>query len=58
MNNSITLTCIPVPWMDVNTLCSYTTQRDNKTGTYLIKSLNFGLAPDDSMTVKMIQVYE
>lgn len=58
MNNSITLSCVPVPWLDVNTLCSYTTQRDNKTSKYLIKSLSFGFEATDNMTVNMIQVYE
>lgn len=57
MNNSITLTCVPVPFLDVNILVSYTNQRNNQTNTYIIKSINFGLAPSDNMTVTMIQYY-
>ena len=57
MNNSITLTCVPVYWIDVNLLVEYTSQRNNQTNQYIIKSVNFGLAPTDNMTVNMIQFY-
>lgn len=57
MNNSISLTCVPAPFLDVNILASYTSQRNNQTNTYVIKSINFGLAPSDNMTVTMIQYY-
>ena len=57
MNNSITLTCVPVPWIDVNIKVRYTLKRNNITNDYLIKSVNFGLAPSDSMTVNMVQFY-
>lgn len=57
INNSITLTCVPVPFLDVNILVSYTNQRNNQTNMYIIKSINFGLAPSDNMTVTMIQYY-
>lgn len=57
MNNSIQLSAVTVPWMDVNILCEYTTQRDNETKQYIIKSVNFGLAPSDAMTITMIQFY-
>lgn len=57
MNNSITLTCIPIPFVDVNILCSYSTQRNNQTNQYIIKSFSFGLAPTDNMTINMIQFY-
>ena len=57
MNNSIQLTCVPVPWIDVNILVQYTTQRNNQTNQYIIKSVNFGLSPSDNMTINMIQFY-
>ena len=57
MNNSVTLTCVPIPFLDVNILCSYSTQRNNQTNQYIIKSINFGLAPSDNMTINMIQFY-
>ena len=57
MNNSITLTCVPVYWLDVNLLVSYTSMVTNETNLYIIKSINFGLAPGDAMTVDMIRFY-
>lgn len=57
MNNTITLTCVPVPWLDVNILVSYTDMRNKETNLYIIKSINFGLAPGDSMTVTMMRFY-
>lgn len=57
MNNSVTLSCVPVYWMDVNILTEYTTQVNQQTNQYLIKSITFGLGPSDSMTVNMIKYY-
>lgn len=57
MNNSITLTCVPVYWLDVNLLVSYTSMVTKETNLYIIKSINFGLAPGDVMTVDMIRFY-
>ena len=57
MNDSINLTCVPVYWADVNILVNYTTKRNNTKSKYIIKSVNFGLAPSDTMTVSMIKFY-
>lgn len=57
MNNSVSLSCVSVPWLDVNMLVEYTLQRNGKKAQYLIKSVSFGLAPTDSMSVNMIQFY-
>ena len=57
MNNSLQLSCTVVPWVDVNILVEYTSQRTNQTNQYIIKSINFGLAPSDNMTINMIQFY-
>lgn len=57
MNNTVTLSCIPVPWMDVNILVEYTMQRNNVTNHYLIKSINMGLGVNDTMNIEMIQFY-
>ena len=57
MNNSVTLSCVPVYWMDVNILTEYTTQVNQQTNQYLIKSITFGLGPSDTMTVNMIKYY-
>lgn len=57
MNNTITLTCIPVYWIDVNILCNYSTQRNGSLSQYLIKSINLGLAPTDNMSITMMKFY-
>lgn len=57
MNNTITLTCIPVYWIDVNILCNYATQRNGSLSQYLIKSINLGLAPTDNMSITMMKFY-
>ena len=57
MNNTVQLTCVPVYWLDVNVLVSYTSMRTKETNLYIIKSINFGLGPTDSMTVNMIKFY-
>lgn len=57
MNNTVQLQCVPVPWMDVNIKVSYTPQRESTPSEYIIKSVNFGLAPDDVMSINMIKFY-
>lgn len=57
MNATIDLTTVVVPWIDVNILCEYTSKRNNTTDRYLIKSAQFGLAPDESMSINMIKFY-
>ena len=57
MNNTITLTCVPVYWIDVNILVSYKSMRDNKTNLYIIKSINYGLEPGDNMTLTLMKFY-
>ena len=57
LNNSLSLNIIPVYWLDVNILVEYTMQRNKIKNQYLIKSVSFGLSPNDSATVSMIQYY-
>lgn len=57
MNNSLTLTCVPVYWMDVNILCTHASRGSNIACPYIIKSINFGFGTSDTMTVSMIRFY-
>lgn len=57
MNDTVTLTCVPVYWLDVNILSRYTLARNNNTSEYIIKNISLGLAPTDTMTVTMIKFY-
>nr|DAE59933.1 MAG TPA: tail protein [Caudoviricetes sp.] len=57
MNNSVTLSCVPVYWMDVNILCTHKLATQDTIYPYIIKSINLGLASNDNMTVNMIRYY-
>ena len=57
MNNTVQLTCVPVYWLDVNILVNYTPQRNTTSEQYIIKSITFGLAPTETMSVSMIKFY-
>lgn len=57
MNNTITLNCVPVPWMDVNILCTHKPRESETMYPYIIKSINMGLAPSDNMSITMIRFY-
>lgn len=57
MNNTIDLSCVPVFWMPVNAVVNYTPQRETKPNLYIIKSVNLGLSPANTMTINMIQFY-
>ena len=57
MQNSITLSCVSVPWLDVNTLVEYTLNRNKQKDKYIIKSISYGFDVDDFMQVNMIKFY-
>ena len=57
MQNSITISCVSVPWLDVNTLVEYTLNRNNQKDKYIIKSISYGFDVDDFMQVNMIKFY-
>ena len=57
INNTVELTCVPFMWCDVNIKVEYTLQRNNISNQYIIKTIDFGLAPSDSMTISMMKFY-
>lgn len=57
MNDTVTLTAVPVYYLDVNILVNYTLQRNKETHEYLIKTISMGLAPTDSMSITMMRYY-
>lgn len=57
LNNTITLSCVPVYWLDVNIKVEYTLKRNNEKSQYIIKTINTGLTPMDSMTITMAKFY-
>lgn len=57
MNNTVTLSALAVPWLDVNIKVEYTLKTNNVKAEYLIKSFDFGLSVQDDMTIKIVQFY-
>lgn len=57
LQNTLTLNCVPVYWLDVNVLVEYTMQRGGETYQWLIQNITMGLGVDDTMTVTMARFY-
>ena len=57
MKNTLTISCIPIPWLDVNTLVEYTLNRNGQKNQYLIKSFNYGFNVTDTMSITMMKYY-
>lgn len=57
IQDTITVVCAPVPWLDVNTLVEYTSARNGETHLYLIKAFGFGFDIDDTMSVTLSRYY-
>lgn len=55
--DNVTITCVPIPWLETNTLVQYTLRRNNETRLYLIKSFNYGFNITDTMTITMMRYY-
>lgn len=58
LQDSITLTMVPIPWLDVHTMISYATKGGDTPVQYLVKSINadYGSA-NGTMTVNAIKYY-
>lgn len=57
LQDTITINCLPVPWLDVNVLVEYTPQKSTQPNKYLIQSFSYGFDIDDSMTITMSKYY-
>ena len=57
LNDSISLSVVPLYWLDVNILVDYTRVNTTETNQYIIKSIDTSLSPDGSQTINMIRYY-
>lgn len=57
LNDNITLSIVPLYWLDVNILVDYTRINTDTTNQYIIKSIDTNLAPDGTQTINMIRYY-
>lgn len=57
LNDSISLSVVPLYWLDVNILVDYTRVNTTEINQYIIKSIDTSLSPDGSQTINMVRYY-
>lgn len=57
LSDSISLSVVPLYWLDVNILVDYTRVNTTETNQYIIKSIDTSLSPDGSQTINMVRYY-
>ena len=57
MNDSLTLECVPLYWLDVNIIISYDEATVGDNGSYIIKSFSYGLKPESTMSITAVKYY-
>ena len=57
LNDTITLSCVPVYYLDVHQLASYTTKNNKATNKYMIQSISMDLDPTGAQTINMSRFY-
>lgn len=57
LNDSINLTLVPIPWMDVNIVVSHAPKNSIEENRYLVKGFSVDYAETGTMTVKLITLY-
>lgn len=57
LNDGISLSCIPIPWVDVNILVSHAPKNSTKQKKYMVKSFNASYGDNTTMTINAISYY-
>ncbi|MEG1044558.1 MAG: hypothetical protein RSF81_07255 [Oscillospiraceae bacterium] len=57
LQDKISLNCVPILFLDVNTLVEYTQRDTTAPVQYIVKSISTGLGYNDTMSITMIQYY-
>lgn len=57
LNDSIALTCVPIPWVDVNILVSHAPKSGDRQKKYMIKSFSASYGDSTTMTINAISYY-
>ena len=57
LNDGISLSCIPIPWIDVNILVSHAPKNSTKQKKYMVKSFNASYGDNTTMTINAISYY-
>ena len=57
MNDTISLTCVPIWWLDVNIIVSYTPKDTTEPKQYIVKSFSADLQESGTMSISMAAYY-
>ena len=57
LNDTLTLTTVPIYWIDVNIKVSYTSLNKEETNEYMIKSVSIPLSENSTMSVVLSKFY-
>lgn len=57
MNDTISITCVPIYWADVNWMVNYTPLDQKIAKQYTIKSININFGPDGTQTMELSSYY-
>lgn len=55
--DAITMTCVPLPWLDVNTLVEFTLPNETEKKLWMIKNINTSQGVGDTQSIQMIRYY-
>lgn len=57
LNDSLSLTCVPLYWMDVNILIQISGKGIDGDGIYMVKNFSYDLTPDATMSITASKYY-
>jgi hypothetical protein len=57
LNDTISITCVPIYWADVNWMVNYTPLDQKIAKQYTIKSININFGPDGTQTMELSSYY-
>lgn len=57
LHDSISITAVPIYWLDVNTIISYTLPQENAPSYWLIKSISTDISASGTQTIEAIKYY-
>lgn len=57
LNDSISFSCVPIYWLDVNMILEYDVDNDGNYDKYIVKSFSYGLGISSEMSVTAVRYY-
>lgn len=57
VNDSISLSCVPIPWLDVDIVISHATKGGDTPELYIVKSFSMSTGESNSMNINAIRYY-